>query len=157
MPHKITRRGLLSAGTLAGVSTALSGCNTPKDGAVGQTRTLPNGDIDSVRFAIVSCSNWQHGYFNAYDHIARQDGIDAVIHLGDYLYEYGADGYDGTEMARQGHLHEPRHEIVTLEDYRIRHAQYRTDPSLQAMSAKFPMITIWDVWQNPRGLHRRRT
>ena len=111
---------------------------------VGRTRTLPEGDVDSVRFAIVSCSNWQDGYFNAYDHIARQDGIDAVIHLGDYLYEYGADGYEGTEMANQGHLHEPRHEIISLEDYRIRHAQYRTDPSLQAMSAKFPLITIWD-------------
>lgn len=111
---------------------------------VGQTRTLPNSGLDSVRFAVVSCSNWQHGYFNAYDHIARQDGIDAVIHLGDYFYEYGADGYEGTEMAKQGHLHQPRHEIITLEDYRIRHAQYRTDPSLQAMSAKFPMITIWD-------------
>ncbi len=111
---------------------------------VGQTRTLPQGDIDQVRFAVVSCSNWQHGYFNAYDHIARQDGIDAVIHLGDYFYEYGANGYENEEMGLQGRLHEPRHEIKTLDDYRTRHAQYRTDPSLQAMSAKFPMITIWD-------------
>ncbi len=131
---------------------------------VGQTRTLPEGDVDSVRFAVVSCANWQHGYFNAYDHIARQNGIDAVIHLGDYFYEYGAEGYEGTEMARQGHLHEPRHETITLEDYRIRHAQYRTDPSLQAMSAKFPLITIWDdhessndSWQTGAENHNSET
>jgi len=111
---------------------------------IGHTRTLPRGKIDSVRFAVVSCSNWQHGYFNAYDHIARQSGLDAVIHLGDYFYEYGSQGYEGTEMARLGHLHEPRHEVITLDDYRIRHAQYRTDPSLQAMSARFPLIAIWD-------------
>lgn len=115
-----------------------------KTSPIGQTRTLPKGEIDSVRFAVVSCSNWQEGYFNAYDHISRQNGIDAVIHLGDYFYEYGASKFEGTEMAKQGHLHEPRHEVITLEDYRIRHAQYRTDPSLQAMSAKFPMIMIWD-------------
>ena len=111
---------------------------------VGQTRTLPEGDIGQVRFAVVSCSNWQHGYFNAYDHIARQENIDAVIHLGDYFYEYGADGMEVTEVGKKGRLHEPRHEVISLEDYRIRHAQYRTDPALQAMSAKFPMITIWD-------------
>jgi phosphodiesterase/alkaline phosphatase D-like protein len=127
---------------------------------VGQTQTLPEGDIDQVRFAVVSCSNWQHGYFNAYDHIARQDDIDAVIHLGDYFYEYGADGMEETTVGRQGRLHEPRHEVISLEDYRIRHAQYRTDPALQAMSAKFPMISIWDdhessndSWQNGAENH----
>lgn len=108
---------------------------------VGQTRTLPEGPLDTARFAVVSCANWQHGFFNAYDHIARQDGFDAVIHLGDYFYEYGA---QDTLNAGQGRLHEPRHEIISLRDYRIRHAQYRTDSSLQAMSAKFPLITIWD-------------
>ncbi|WP_371397192.1 alkaline phosphatase [Fretibacter rubidus] len=110
----------------------------------GQTKTLPDGPLDKLRFAVVSCANWQHGFFNAYDHIARQDDFDAVIHLGDYFYEYGADGIADTPMGQQGRLHDPRHEIISLNDYRTRHAQYRTDPNLQAMSAKFPMITIWD-------------
>ncbi|MGJ8562631.1 MAG: alkaline phosphatase D family protein [Alphaproteobacteria bacterium] len=111
---------------------------------VGQTRTLPEGSIDKARFAVVSCANWQHGYFNAYDHIARQDHFDALIHLGDYFYEYGADKILGTDLAKMGRLHEPRHEIITLSDYRTRHAQYRGDPSLQAVTAKMPMIAIWD-------------
>ncbi len=115
---------------------------------VGRTRTLPKGDINAVRLAVVSCANWQHGYFNAYDHIARRAGadedFDAVVHLGDYFYEYGAKGFENTNMGKQGRLHEPRHEVLNLDDYRIRHAQYRTDPSLQAMSAKYPIIAIWD-------------
>ena len=115
---------------------------------IGQTRTLPEGDINQARFAVVSCANWQHGFFNTYDHIARQNRktrqFDALIHLGDYLYEYGADKIFGTDYAKMGRLHEPRHEIITLNDYRTRHAQYRTDPSLQALTAKMPMICIWD-------------
>jgi len=110
----------------------------------GQTKTLPEGEVSSARFAVVSCANWQHGFFNTYDHIARQDHFDAVLHLGDYYYEYGNDTSTDERAAAQGRLHDPAHEIVTLEDYRKRHAQYRTDPSLQAMSAKLPMITIWD-------------
>lgn len=112
--------------------------------AVGKTKTLPEGDIKSARFAVVSCANWQHGFFNTYDHISRQDHFDAVLHLGDYYYEYGADNDPQSDASALGRLHEPAHEIITLDDYRARHAQYRSDGSLQAMSAKFPMITIWD-------------
>ena len=113
----------------------------------GQTRTLPDGPTQNARFAVVSCANWQHGYFNAYDHIARQadkEKFDAMLHLGDYIYEYAAKHYFDTEMGQKGRLHEPRHEIITLDDYRLRHAQYRTDPSLQAVTARMPMISIWD-------------
>jgi len=115
-----------------------------KTSPIGQTKTLPEGEVKSARFAVTSCSNWQHGFFNTYDHIARQDHFDAVLHLGDYYYEYGNDISVDSEAAAQGRLHDPAHEILTLDDYRTRHAQYRTDPSLQAMSAKLPMITIWD-------------
>ncbi len=110
---------------------------------VGQTKTLPEGGVESVRFAVTSCANWQHGYFNTYDHIARQDHFDALLHLGDYYYEYGRGGAIA-EAAEIGRLHDPAHEIITLGDYRQRHAQYRSDASLQAVSAKLPMITIWD-------------
>jgi len=111
---------------------------------VGRTRTLPAGAIDSARFAVLSCSNYPFGYFNVYDQIARRDDFDAVIHLGDYLYEYGRDGYGGETGARIGREHEPAHEIVSLEDYRRRHAQYKTDPASQAMHAAQTIIPIWD-------------
>ncbi len=111
---------------------------------VGKTRTLPEGPVDLARFAVVSCSSWQHGYFNVYDHIAKQDHFDALIHLGDYIYEYGTAEKAGQPKAGPIRLHEPSHEIVTLADYRKRLAQYRTDPSLQAVTLKLPLIAIWD-------------
>ena len=110
---------------------------------IGKTRTLPSGSVDKARFAIVSCSNWQEGFFNVYDHIANDGGFDALLHLGDYYYEYGEDR--ATDIMRAaGRVHEPVTEIVTLKDYRERHALYRTDPSLQAVTANMPMISIWD-------------
>ncbi|NWG70571.1 MAG: alkaline phosphatase D family protein [Parvularculaceae bacterium] len=112
--------------------------------AVGRTRTLPEGSVSEARFAIVSCSNYPFGYFNVYDQIARRDDFDAVLHLGDYIYEYGPDGYGGEVGARLGRPHDPAHEIVTLEDYRRRHAQYKADPASRAMHAAHPVIAIWD-------------
>lgn len=111
--------------------------------AIGKTRTLPSGKTDKARFAVVSCSNWQEGFFNVYDHIARDGGFDALLHLGDYYYEYGAERANAA-MQEAGRTHDPEHEIVELSDYRRRHALYRTDPSLQAVTASMPMISIWD-------------
>ncbi len=111
---------------------------------VGRTKTLPVGALEQARFAVVSCTNFPFGYFNVYDHIARQDGFDAVIHLGDYFYEYGTDSYGGRTGKRLDRNHEPAHETVTLKDYRTRHAQYKADTSSQAMHAAHPLIAIWD-------------
>jgi len=111
---------------------------------IGRTKSLPAGKIDSARFAVVSCSNFPFGYFNVYDLIARRDDLDAVIHLGDYIYEYSREGYGGATGAALGREHLPAHEIVTLDDYRMRHAQYKSDPASQAMHAKHAMIAIWD-------------
>lgn len=111
---------------------------------IGRTRTLPAGAIDRARFAVVSCSNYPFGYFNVYDLIAREDDFDAVIHLGDYIYEYSTEGYGGETGARLGRNHQPAHEIVSLADYRMRHAQYKADPASQAMHARHPLIAIWD-------------
>ena len=110
---------------------------------IGRTRTLPVGAVDSLRFAVVSCANWQQGFFNTYDHISKSGDFDAMIHLGDYVYEYGTDKANEA-MKKAGRLHQPPHEILTLEDYRIRHAQYRSDPNLQAATANMPLIPIWD-------------
>jgi alkaline phosphatase D len=111
---------------------------------VGRTRTAPAADADiaRLRFGVVSCSNWEAGYFASYRHLAERDDLDAILHLGDYIYEYGRGEYG----ARGGsvRLHDPAHEIVSLTDYRIRHAQYKTDPDLLALHAKLPFIATWD-------------
>ncbi|MGW0175359.1 alkaline phosphatase D family protein [Rhodococcus sp. NPDC003322] len=112
--------------------------------ATGRTRTAPHVDADvaRLRFGVVSCSNWEAGYFSAYRHLAARDDLDAIVHLGDYIYEYGRGEYG----ARGGSVrpHDPPHEIVSLADYRIRHAQYKTDPDLQALHARLPFIATWD-------------
>jgi len=110
---------------------------------IGETRTLPEGDTPELRFAVTSCANWQHGYFNTYDAIAKRaedQPYNALIHLGDYYYEYGA--LETPRLADR--IHDPKHEIITLEDYRKRHAQYRSDASLQAVTAAMPLIAVWD-------------
>ncbi len=113
---------------------------------VGRTRTLPEGALEQAKFAVVSCTNFPFGYFNVYDLIAARDDLDAIIHLGDYFYEYGAapGQYGAEEGEKLGRPHDPRHECVTLEDYRRRHQQYKSDPSLRAAHAAHPFITIWD-------------
>nr|WP_308118252.1 alkaline phosphatase D family protein [Streptomyces buecherae] len=111
---------------------------------VGRTRTAPAADASdgNVRFGVVSCANWEAGYFSAYRHLAARRDLDAVLHLGDYLYEYGTGTYpEGRDVVRQ---HSPRHEIVTLADYRARHGHYRTDADLRAVHAAHPVIAIWD-------------
>ncbi|GAA4923404.1 alkaline phosphatase D family protein [Streptomyces coeruleoprunus] len=110
----------------------------------GRTRTTPALDADTsgVRFGVVSCANWEAGHFAAYRHLAERADLDAVLHLGDYIYEYGSGAYPKTDKVLRPH--EPRGEIVTLADYRVRHATYKTDPHLQALHAAHPMIAIWD-------------
>jgi phosphodiesterase/alkaline phosphatase D-like protein len=110
----------------------------------GVTRTLPAAGTEDYRLAVVSCSNWPFGYFNAYREIAKRNDIDAVIHLGDYIYEYGRTGYGGTVGQQLGRTHEPPPEIVKLEDYRTRYAQYRSDPDLQAAHGAAPWFCTWD-------------
>ncbi len=110
----------------------------------GRTQTLPEGRLDAARFAVVSCSNHPYGRFHVYRDIAEDAELDAVIHLGDYIYEYGMGGY-ATEYAEAlGRVPEPPVEVVTLADYRMRHAQYKSDPDSQAMLARIPLIAIWD-------------
>jgi alkaline phosphatase D len=113
---------------------------------VGRTRTLPVGPVERAELAFVTCSLYPAGYFNAYHHIAQLDRVDAVVHLGDYIYEYGgADGDYGMEGGRRlGRMPEPAHEIITLSDYRTRHALYKRDLDLQAAHARAPWICVWD-------------
>ena len=107
----------------------------------GRTRTLPL-ETARLRLAVVACSNYPAGFFNAYATIARIDDLDAVLHLGDYIYEF-ADG-DFGDGAALGRYPDPVHEAVTLDDYRRRYATYRRDPDLQAVHSTHPMIAVWD-------------
>lgn len=111
---------------------------------VGRTKTLPANGISRASLAVVSCANYPAGYFNVYREVAKRDDIDAVIHLGDYIYEYGADGYGGEQGKKLGRVVEPTHEILSLADYRTRHGQYRSDPDLQALTSRHPIISVWD-------------
>lgn len=131
------------------------------DSPTGRTRTLPAGTVDAVALAVVSCSNHPAGYFHVYHEIARRDDIDAVLHLGDYLYEYGPGEYATENAEALGRVPDPPHEMVKLADYRRRHAQYKSDPDSQAMHASAPMIAVWDdheitndAWQNGAQNHQ---
>src|SRR5262249_20724079 len=76
--------------------------------------------------------------------IAKRRDIHAVCHIGDYIYEYGQNGYGGEVGKHLGRNHEPANECVSLADYRKRYAQYRTDPDLQAAHAVAPCVVAWD-------------
>ncbi|OKK19187.1 alkaline phosphatase [Streptomyces sp. CB00455] len=111
---------------------------------VGRTLTTPGADVTTsgVRFGVVSCANWESGYFSAYRHLAARTDLDAVLHLGDYVYEYQSGGYPEAKYVVRPH--EPRHEILTLADYRTRHGAYKTDADLQALHHAHPIVAIWD-------------
>lgn len=115
-----------------------------KTSEVGKTRTLPEGEVSSVKLAVMSCANFPAGYFNVYELAAAQDDLDAVVHLGDYIYEYARGGYASEHAAELGREVLPANELLTLSDYRTRYGQYHTDASLQKLHAKVPFITVWD-------------
>lgn len=113
---------------------------------VGRTRTAPaDGAMPASgrwRAGVVSCSNWEAGYFSGYRHLHARGDLDVVIELGDYIYEYPHGEYAGKHGAVR--THDPLHEIVTLADYRTRLGQYHTDPDLQDLHAHVPWICTWD-------------
>ncbi|MCR4531671.1 alkaline phosphatase D family protein [Acinetobacter venetianus] len=111
---------------------------------VGQTKTLPT-TTTKVSFAVCSCSNYPAGYFYVYREMAKQN-VDVVIHLGDYIYEYGADGYATEDAEKLGRTLpvDNNKEIIKLDDYRKRYALYRKDKDLQAAHQRHPFIVIWD-------------
>ena len=115
-----------------------------KTSPVGQTKTLPS-ITSKVSFAVCSCSNYPAGYFYVYREMAKQN-VDVVIHLGDYIYEYGADGYAAEDAEKLGRTlaADNNKEIIKLDDYRKRYALYRKDKDLQALHQRHPFIVIWD-------------
>jgi len=131
---------------------------------VGKTLTLPEGSVDSVRLAVVSCANYPAGYFNVYREISKRDDLDAVVHLGDYIYEYSSEAgsYAAADAAALGRTFPADNdvELITLKDYRRRYDIYRSDADLQALHEKVPFIVVWDdhevandAWQNGAENH----
>ncbi|MDJ0922198.1 MAG: alkaline phosphatase D family protein [Henriciella sp.] len=120
----------------------------------GRTKTTAASGGAPVRFAVISCSNYPFGFFHVYREISKDRALDAVIHLGDYLYEYGVDGYGGSVGQTLGRNHEPPLEIVSLGDYRMRHAQYKLDPDLQAAHAAAPWLCTWDDHESTNNSYR---
>jgi alkaline phosphatase D len=108
--------------------------------AIGKTKTIGTNP-DHLKFAVVSCSNYEWGYFNAYESIANIPNLDFVVHLGDYIYEYGPGVYGDKSLNR---VHLPAKELLTIQDYRSRYAQYRLDEQLQKVHQNTPFISVWD-------------
>jgi alkaline phosphatase D len=109
---------------------------------IGRTRTLPDRGVQHARLAVLSCSNYPAGYFNVYRAVANRPDLDAVLHLGDYIYEF-ANGVYGDGSA-SGRVPLPAGEAATLSDYRLRYATYRSDVDLQAAHRQHPFIVVWD-------------
>lgn len=116
--------------------------------AIGRTRTAPSGGNQQLRFGVVSCASAAHGYFNAYRMLAKRADIDAILHMGDYIYEYGDGEYGDVRN------YEPPHEIISLSDYRTRHAFYKKDPDLMELHRQFPFITTWDDHESADNSYR---
>lgn len=111
---------------------------------IGRTRTLPEAGVQNFRMAVFSCSNYGFGWFNAYGHAVEANDCDIAVHLGDYIYEYGADNYPNPGQGVAERVLAPATEIVALTDYRLRYATYRADPDCQRLHQVLPMIAVWD-------------
>ncbi|MET7367274.1 alkaline phosphatase D family protein [Streptomyces sp. NPDC005566] len=121
-----------------------AGSGEPVRSPAGRTRTAPAAGTATpgIRFGVVSCANWEAGWFSPYRHLAARADLDAVLHLGDYIYEYASGSYPTQDTVVRAHA--PLHEILTLSDYRTRHGTYKTDTDLQSLHAAHPVIAIWD-------------
>lgn len=106
---------------------------------VARTRTAPEG-MTPFTFAVAACAHWEHGFYTAYRRIAEQEP-DLVVHLGDYIYEYQPQGYTALGGSVREHA---GNKCQTLADYRIRHAQYKTDRDLQAAHRAAPWLVAFD-------------
>jgi alkaline phosphatase D len=127
---------------------------------VGRTRTAPRGHCDRLRLALVSCAKYTAGYFNVYARLAERTNLDVVLHVGDYIYEYGNDDPKSSAGPKIGRAVEPPHEARTLADYRARYAHYRRDPDLQLLHETHPVIATLDdhelandAWRDGAGGH----
>jgi alkaline phosphatase D len=126
----------------------------------GKTKTLPLGIVNRLKFAVVSCNNYEAGFFNGFAQIALRNDIDAVLHLGDYIYEYRHGEVDDT-VAGRAHQN---FESLSKSQYRARYSLYRLDADLRAVHQQHAFINIWDdhesandSWENGAQAHNPAT
>ncbi|MCB0854239.1 MAG: alkaline phosphatase D family protein, partial [Bacteroidetes bacterium] len=105
----------------------------------------------NLQFGVVSCNNYEAGFFAAFRRLSEKPDLNAVIHLGDYIYEYYRPKVRKRKLKNR--RHDPPHELLVLSDYRQRYAQYRTDPDLQELHRLYPFITIWDDHEAANNSH----
>ena len=136
---KVDATGLVPGRTYYYGFTALG-----RNSLTGKTKTTPAGaTAEHLKFGVVSCANYQAGFFNAYGSLARRTDLDAVIHLGDYIYEYANFQY-GSDVVWGDRELDPAGEILSLPDYRNRYSTYRLDTQLVRLHQQHPMIAVWD-------------
>lgn len=122
-----------------------------KNSLIGRTKTAPDGTVDQLRFAVVSCSKYGNGYFNVYEKIYEGNDVDAVIHLGDYFYEGAGSSILQEEMPRSA---PPANELIVLSDYRIRNASHKLDSDSRKMHQLYPLIAVWDDHESANNSYR---
>ena len=135
-----------------------------RDSIIGRTKTAPNVAVDQLKFAVISCANLEWGYFSGYQKLAERTDLDAVIHLGDYIYEYPDNSSYSSSEVRDARVVFPSNETVTLKDYRARFATCHLDPNLQRVHRRHPFIAIWDdhefannAWKSGAENHQKTT
>ena len=119
-----------------------------KRSAIGRTKTTPsvssNNLNDVLKFAVMSCANYEAGYFNAYARVAERNDLNAVIHLGDYYYDYAKGKHRNSKLKDPNRNYIPVHQTVSKADYRLRLSLYHLDMNLQRLHQQHPFIVIWD-------------
>jgi len=135
-----------------------------KNGSVisetGRTRTLPAGNVQQVKLGVFSCAAYSIGQFHVYNHASSRTDLDAALMLGDYIYENGLS--EGEQLAARafGREADPKGELHTITDYRLRYQRYHTDADLRALRRNMPLIGVWDdhefvndIWRDGAGGH----
>ena len=139
-------------GLVAGTSYFYRFVNGSATSPVGRTRTLPT-TASSLKLAVMSCTNYPTGFFNVYAEVAKSEA-EYALHLGDYIYEYAATGYASASAVTLGRVSVPANELLTLADYRSRHAQYKSDPDSKNLHALKPMIAVWDDHESANDAYK---
>ena len=142
LPERDWTVKVIPTGLAAGTTYYYRFISAQGTSVVGRTKTAPTGPTSALKLGFVACSNFGWGAFHAYRHLANRTDLDAVVHLGDYIYEHASAGFGDTYGTHRAL--DPLGEILSLGDYRRRYALYRTDPDLSELHRLHPMICIWD-------------
>jgi alkaline phosphatase D len=127
---------------------------------IGRTRTLPVGGVQQVKLGVFSCAAFSIGQFHVYNHASNRGDLDAALMLGDYIYETGLTDVEQLAARAFGREADPKGELHTLNEYRLRYQRYHTDADLRGLRRNMPLIGVWDdhelvndIWRDGAGGH----